>query len=85
VKALVYTAPEKVELQEVSQPVAGDGEVLLKISATGICGSDIHGFLGHSERRKPGLILDTKRLRPWPGPILPFANGRRASASSLIL
>jgi len=57
VKALVYVAPERVEIQDVPLPRAGPGEVLLKIAATGICGSDVHGFLGHSERRKPGLIL----------------------------
>jgi threonine dehydrogenase-like Zn-dependent dehydrogenase len=37
--------------------VVGPGEVLLKVAAAGICGSDIHGFLGHSERRKPGLVM----------------------------
>jgi threonine dehydrogenase-like Zn-dependent dehydrogenase len=31
--------------------------VLLGVSAAGVCGSDIHGFLGHSERRKPGLVM----------------------------
>lgn len=56
-KALVYTGPEKVEIQDVPAPAPGPGEALLRISASGICGSDIHGFLGHSERRKPGLIL----------------------------
>lgn len=56
-KALVYTGPERVEMMEVASPSIAPGEVLLKIHASGICGSDIHGFLGHSERRKPGLIL----------------------------
>lgn len=56
-KALVYTAPKKVELQEIAKPSPGYGEVLVKVSATGICGSDMHGFLGHSARRKPGLVL----------------------------
>ena len=56
-KALVYVAPEKLEIQDVPKPSVRAGEVLLKISSTGICGSDVHGFLGHSERRKPGLIL----------------------------
>ena len=56
-KALVYVAPEKVEIQDVPKPVASAGEVLLRITSTGICGSDVHGFLGHSARRKPGLIL----------------------------
>lgn len=56
-KALVYVAPEKVEIQDVPRPTLQPGEVLLKVSASGICGSDIHGFLGHSERRKPPLVL----------------------------
>jgi len=56
-KALVYMGPEKVEIQDVPVPAPQAGEALLKIHASGICGSDIHGFLGHSERRKPGLIL----------------------------
>ncbi|HLF92920.1 MAG TPA: alcohol dehydrogenase catalytic domain-containing protein [Planctomycetota bacterium] len=56
-KALVYTGPGKVEIQDVPRPVVQPGEVLLRNHSSGICGSDIHGFLGHSERRKPGLIL----------------------------
>ncbi len=56
-KALMYVGPEKVEIQDVPTPALQPGQVLLKIAATGICGSDVHGFLGHSERRKPGLIL----------------------------
>src|SRR5438876_9767158 len=56
-KALVYTGPGRVEIQDVPRPTLKDGEVLLRNHSSGICGSDIHGFLGHSERRKPGLIL----------------------------
>jgi len=56
-KALVYVGPEKVEIQHLPDPVVGDGEVLLEVSAAGICGSDLHGFLGRSERRKPGLVM----------------------------
>ena len=56
-KALVYTGPETVQMMDVASPTMAPGEVLLKVHASGICGSDIHGFLGHSERRKPGLIL----------------------------
>jgi len=56
-KALVYTGPGRVEIQEVPKPAPQAGEVLLRNHHSGICGSDIHGFLGHSERRKPGLIL----------------------------
>ena len=56
-KALMYVGPERVEIQDVPVPALQPNQALLKISATGICGSDVHGFLGHSERRKPGLIL----------------------------
>jgi threonine dehydrogenase-like Zn-dependent dehydrogenase len=38
-------------------PSPREGEVLLEVSSAGICGSDLHGFLGHSERRKPGLVM----------------------------
>lgn len=56
-KALVYVAPERVELQDVADPAVGHAEVLLQVSAAGICGSDIHGFMGHSARRQPGLVM----------------------------
>lgn len=56
-KALMYVAPERMEIRYVPEPVLQPHQVLLRIGATGICGSDVHGFLGHSERRKPGLIL----------------------------
>ena len=56
-KALVYVAPEKVEIQTLPDPAVREGEVLLEVSAAGICGSDLHGFLGQSERRKPGLVM----------------------------
>lgn len=56
-KALVYVAPERMEIQEIPDASPAEGEVLLGVSAAGVCGSDIHGFLGHSERRKPGLVM----------------------------
>ncbi len=56
-KALVYTALKTLEMQEVPEPTLGPGEIKVKVGATGICGSDVHGFLGHSARRQPGLIL----------------------------
>ncbi len=56
-KALVYVAPERMEIQDVPEPSPAAGEVLLKVNAAGVCGSDLHGFLGHSARRKPGLVM----------------------------
>jgi threonine dehydrogenase-like Zn-dependent dehydrogenase len=56
-KALVYLGPGRVEVRAFPDPVVGEGEALLGVSAAGICGSDIHGFLGHSNRRQPGLVM----------------------------
>lgn len=56
-KALVYTAPGRVELRDEPDPAPGPGEVTVQIGAVGICGSDMHAFLGHDPRRVPPLIL----------------------------
>jgi 2-desacetyl-2-hydroxyethyl bacteriochlorophyllide A dehydrogenase len=56
-KALVYTQPNEVQLLDRPDPSLVSGEVILKIEAVGICGSDMHAYHGHDPRRKPGLIL----------------------------
>lgn len=56
-RALVYTGPEAVELRQVVEPEAADGDVVVEVDAVGICGSDMHAFLGHDERRPAPLIL----------------------------
>jgi alcohol dehydrogenase len=56
-KALVYTQPGRMELQERPMPELVDGEVVLRIEAVGICGSDMHAWHGHDPRRQPGLVL----------------------------
>lgn len=61
-KALVYTQPTELQLQARPRPELVDGEVVLKIDAVGICGSDMHAWHGHDPRRKPGLVLGHKSL-----------------------
>jgi len=56
-KALVYTNPDEMQFLDQPDPVLADNEVLLKIDAVGICGSDLHAYHGHDPRRKPGLVL----------------------------
>lgn len=56
-KALVYTGPETLEFRDVPEPVRGEEEVLVRVESAGICGSDMHAFLGHDERRPAPLIL----------------------------
>lgn len=56
-KALVYTQPNEMQLLDRPMPQAGAGEVVLRIDAVGICGSDMHAFHGHDPRRQPGLVM----------------------------
>jgi len=56
-KALVYTAPEILDYRDVPDPEPGNGHALIRIDSVGICGSDMHAFLGHDERRPAPLIL----------------------------
>ena len=56
-KALVLTAPSHLEFTDFAAPVPADDEVLLRIHACGICGSDIHGWDGSTGRRRPPLIM----------------------------
>ncbi len=56
-KALVYTNTNEVIYRDEPDPVPGPGEVLVKMEATGICGSDMHAYHGHDARRVPPLIL----------------------------
>lgn len=55
--ALVYDGPWQLRLAELPAPRPGNGEVLLRPLAIGICGSDVHGFTGESGRRKPGMVM----------------------------
>lgn len=56
-KALVQTNIKKLEYLDFDMPIAKAQEALIKIEASGICGSDMHAFLGHDERRPVPLIL----------------------------
>ena len=56
-RALVYTGPHQVEMRDVALPQPLEGESEIAVMAAGICGSDISGFLGHSRRRIPPLVL----------------------------
>ncbi len=56
-KALVYTANQEMSFRDEPDPQAEHGDALIKIESVGICGSDMHAYLGHDERRVPPLIL----------------------------
>jgi threonine dehydrogenase-like Zn-dependent dehydrogenase len=76
-RALVYTAPLHVELQEIARPESAQDELEVAVTAAGICGSDISGFLGHSRRRVPPLVLGHELVGRTP-------QGRRVVVNPLI-
>lgn len=56
-KALVYDGPESLGFRDVPDAIAGPGQQLIKVLSVGVCGSDMHAYLGHDERRPAPLIL----------------------------
>lgn len=57
-KAAVFTGPYEFEMREREKPVPGKNEVLIRIRAVGICGSDLHPYMGDGiDRREPGIIM----------------------------
>ncbi len=56
-KALVYDGVETLGFRDVPDAMPQDGEHLIRIEAVGICGSDMHAYLGHDARRPAPLIL----------------------------
>ncbi len=57
-KALVLTAPSEFNYDlNFPEPTPAAGEVLVKVQACGICGSDIHGMDGRSGRRQMPIVM----------------------------
>ena len=56
-KALVLEEYKKLVYQEVPLPTITDDEVLVRVKACGICGSDVHGMDGSTGRRQPPIIM----------------------------
>src|SRR3979409_1082356 len=76
-RALVYTAPEQLGMEQRPRPSVGQDEVEVGIEVAGICGSDISGFLGHSALRKPGLVMGHELVGR-------LSDGKRVVANPLI-
>lgn len=56
-KAMVLTDYGKLVVTEVPIPEIADDEILVRVRACGICGSDVHGYDGSTGRRIPPLIM----------------------------
>jgi L-iditol 2-dehydrogenase len=56
-KALLLTEYGRLAVTDMDVPAVGDEDVLVRVRACGICGSDIHGYTGITGRRIPPLVM----------------------------
>jgi L-iditol 2-dehydrogenase len=56
-KALLLSEYSKLSVTDMDTPGIGDDDVLVRVRACGICGSDIHGYDGSTGRRIPPLVM----------------------------
>ena len=56
-KALLLSEYKKLEIADLPVPAPGADELLIRVAACGICGSDVHGYDGSTGRRIPPLVM----------------------------
>jgi L-iditol 2-dehydrogenase len=56
-KALLLTKYRELEIADLPAPTPAADEVLIRVAACGICGSDVHGYDGSSGRRIPPIVM----------------------------
>ena len=80
-KALVYTGEKTMKFTDVDDPRPAAGQALIRVKASGICGSDMHAWAGHDERRPAPLILGHEAA----GEIVGFGGAvRRVTVNPLV-
>src|SRR5947208_8818334 len=56
-KALLLSKYRSFEIADLPVPQPGPEEVLIRVAACGICGSDVHGYDGSTGRRIPPIVM----------------------------
>lgn len=56
-KAMLLKQYKQLELTDLPTPTVGPDDLLIRVRACGICGSDIHGYDGSTGRRVPPLVM----------------------------
>ena len=86
-RALLLSAYKKLSVVDMPAPELGDDDVLVRVRACGICGSDIHGYDGSTGRRIPPLVMghEAAGVIERVGPrVQGFAAGDRVSFDSTV-
>ncbi len=60
-KGAVYYGPKDIRIEDVAEPEPGPGQIVIEVSRNGICGSDLHTYVGASKggasMHVPGVVL----------------------------
>lgn len=86
-KALLLTEYEQMIVTDVPDPEVGPADVLVRVEACGICGSDIHGFDGSTGRRIPPLVMGHEAagvVEAVGAEVTAFAAGDRVTFDSMV-
>jgi L-iditol 2-dehydrogenase len=86
-KALVLSQYRRLELTDVPVPAPGPHEVVMRVAACGICGSDVHGYDGSSGRRIPPIIMGHEAagvVAAFGSEVSGFAEGDRVTVDSTV-
>jgi L-iditol 2-dehydrogenase len=86
-KVLLLSQYKHLEIADFPEPTPGPGEVLVRVAACGICGSDVHGYDGSSGRRIPPIVMGHEaagRIAALGGGVEGFAEGDRVTFDSTI-
>src|SRR5467141_4313710 len=86
-KVLQLSQYKHLEIVDLPEPKPAPGEILVRVAACGICGSDVHGYDGSSGRRIPPIVMGHEaagRIAAVGSGVKGFAEGDRVTFDSTI-
>jgi L-iditol 2-dehydrogenase len=86
-KTLLLTKYNHLEIQDSPVPVPAPNEILVRVAACGICGSDVHGYDGSSGRRIPPIVMGHEAagvIAALGSGVTNFSKGERVTFDSTI-
>ena len=70
-KAFIVYAPGQSTIEEVEEPIAGSGEVVVEVTRVGVCGTDVEFFNGDMAYFKTGEAhYPMRRGHEWCGTVI---------------
>ena len=86
-RALLLSEYKQLSVVDMPVPPIGEDEVLVRVKACGVCGSDIHGYDGSTGRRIPPLVMGHEAagvIERAGSRVAGFAAGDRVTFDSMV-